>query len=42
MFAAGDCLEPVGRYAQAIVAAAEGAIAALEAERYISEGGGRG
>lgn len=41
VFAAGDVREPVGRYAQAIVAAAEGAIAALEAERYISEGGGR-
>jgi len=36
VFAAGDCLEPVGRYAQAIVAAGEGAIAALEAERYLS------
>ena len=42
VFAAGDVREPVGRYAQAIVAAAEGAVAALEAERYISEGGGRG
>ena len=37
VFAAGDCLEPVGRYAQAVIAAAEGAIAALEAERYLSE-----
>jgi len=40
VFAAGDVREPTGRYAQAVVAAAEGAIAALEAERYISEGGG--
>ncbi|HAF71154.1 MAG: Thioredoxin reductase [Acetothermia bacterium 64_32] len=40
VFAAGDVREPIGRYAQAVVAAAEGAMAALEAERYISEGGG--
>lgn len=35
IFAAGDVREPEGRYAQAVVAAAEGAIAALEAERYL-------
>jgi thioredoxin reductase (NADPH) len=39
VFAAGDVREPTGRHAQAVVAAAEGAIAALEAEKYITEGG---
>jgi len=41
VFAAGDVREPTGRHAQAVVAAAEGAIAALEAEKYITEGGNR-
>jgi thioredoxin reductase (NADPH) len=37
VFAAGDVRQPVGRYAQAVIAAAEGTIAALEAEKYLSE-----
>ncbi len=37
VFAAGDVRVPVGRYAQAVIAAAEGAIAALKAHEYISE-----
>ncbi|MGC9529650.1 MAG: NAD(P)/FAD-dependent oxidoreductase [Candidatus Bipolaricaulaceae bacterium] len=39
VFAAGDVRDPAGRCAQAVVAAAEGAMAALEAEEYISERG---
>jgi thioredoxin reductase (NADPH) len=34
LFAAGDVRDPSGRYAQAVVAAAEGALAALSAEWY--------
>ncbi len=34
LFAAGDVRDPAGRYAQAVVAAAEGALAALSAEWY--------
>jgi len=37
VFAAGDVRVPRGRYAQAVIAAAEGAIAALKAHEYISE-----
>ena len=36
VFAAGDVRIPRGRYAQAVIAAAEGAIAALKAHEYIS------
>lgn len=35
IFAAGDCVDP--RYRQAIVAAGQGAMAAIDAERYIEE-----
>jgi|Deesub1362A_J573_1020465.scaffolds.fasta_scaffold00930_10 thioredoxin reductase (NADPH) len=35
VFAAGDVRKPVGRYAQAVISAAEGAIAALRAHEYI-------
>jgi thioredoxin reductase (NADPH) len=34
LFAAGDVRDPAGRYAQAVIAAAEGALAALSAEWY--------
>lgn len=37
VFAAGDARVDANRYAQAIVAAGEGAIAAIETERYLSE-----
>lgn len=40
IFAAGDVREPVGRTAQAVVAAAEGALAALAAERFLKLGEG--
>lgn len=40
VFAAGDVREPLGRCSQAVVAAAEGTIAALEAEKLLSEMGG--
>lgn len=40
VFAAGDVREPHGRCAQAVVAAAEGAISAMQAAEYVSEGGG--
>ncbi|MFN3346715.1 MAG: NAD(P)/FAD-dependent oxidoreductase, partial [Candidatus Bipolaricaulaceae bacterium] len=40
VFAAGDVREPQGRAAQAVVAAAEGALAALAAERYLKLGEG--
>lgn len=40
VFAAGDVREPVGRVAQAVVAAAEGALAALAAERFLRLGEG--
>jgi len=40
VFAAGDVREPQGRVAQAVVAAAEGALAALAAERYLRLGEG--
>ncbi len=40
VFAAGDVREPLGRCSQAVVAAAEGTIAALEAEKVLSELGG--
>jgi len=39
VFAAGDVREPHGRCAQAVVAAAEGAIAAMQAAEYLSERG---
>ena len=35
VFAAGDVRKPVGRYAQAVISAAEGAIAGLQAHEYI-------
>ncbi len=35
VFAAGDVRAPTGRYAQAVISAAEGAIAALQAHEYI-------
>jgi len=37
IFAAGDARVDARRYAQAIVAAGEGATAGLEAEQYIAE-----
>jgi thioredoxin reductase (NADPH) len=40
VFAAGDVREPSGRVAQAVVAAAEGALAALAAERFLRFGEG--
>ncbi len=40
LFAAGDVREPVGRMAQAVVAAAEGALAATAAERFLRLGEG--
>lgn len=40
VFAAGDVREPSGRVAQAVVAAAEGALAALAAERFLKFGEG--
>lgn len=40
VFAAGDVRDPQGRAAQAVVAAAEGALAALAAERYLKLGEG--
>lgn len=40
LFAAGDVREPVGRMAQAVVAAAEGALAAAAAERFLKLGEG--
>lgn len=40
VFAVGDVREPVGRVAQAVVAAAEGALAALAAERFLKVGEG--
>ncbi len=40
VFAAGDVREPQDRTAQAVVAAAEGALAALAAERYLKLGEG--
>lgn len=38
VFAAGDVRVPKGRYAQAVIAAAEGAIAALKAYEHLSKG----
>lgn len=40
VLAAGDVREPVGRHAQAVVAAAEGAMAARAAEQYLKLGEG--
>lgn len=40
VFAAGDVREPAGRAAQAVIAAAEGALAALAAERFLKLGEG--
>jgi len=36
VFAAGDVRIGTSRYAQAVIAAADGAIAAIEAENYLS------
>jgi thioredoxin reductase (NADPH) len=39
VFAAGDVRSESSRYAQAVVAAADGAIAAMEAEKYLANKG---
>ena len=39
IFAAGDCVDP--RYRQAIVAAGQGCMAAMDAEKYLEDHGGK-